>query len=83
MALAIRSKGSRATSDVGTDVGPRSMLAGYIRTELLDGLSRKDRELLLRTSVLEYLSGPLCDAVLERTGSADRLATTSQPPTCS
>src|SRR5215217_4081124 len=34
---------------------------------------RELRAFLLRTSVLERLSGPLCDAVLETQGSAERL----------
>ena len=34
-------------------------------TELLSGLSSRDLSFLTRTSVLDRLSGPLCDAVLQ------------------
>ena len=46
----------------------------YVREEFLSGLSADETEFLIRTSVLERLSGSLCDAVLEREGSADMLA---------
>ncbi|MBM7807906.1 LuxR family maltose regulon positive regulatory protein [Geodermatophilus bullaregiensis] len=42
----------------------------FLVTEVLDPLDPVWRDLLVRTSVLERLSGPLCDAVLGRTGSA-------------
>ncbi|WP_209306509.1 LuxR C-terminal-related transcriptional regulator [Blastococcus sp. CT_GayMR19] len=42
----------------------------YLSAEVLDRLEPEQRDLLVRASVLERLSGPLCDAVLERTGSA-------------
>jgi LuxR family maltose regulon positive regulatory protein len=42
----------------------------YLRSEFLAGLPRKLVSFLTRTSVLRSLSGPMCDAVLERTGSA-------------
>ena len=45
------------------------MLADYLRDELLDGLDAERLRFLERTSVLDELSGPLCDAVLRRTAS--------------
>jgi LuxR family maltose regulon positive regulatory protein len=48
--------------------GDDRLLADYLRDELLDELDDEDRDFLVRTSVLEELSGPLCDAVLRRTG---------------
>ena len=42
----------------------------YFTTEVVDRLPGTHRDLLVRASVLERLSGPLCDAVLQRTGSA-------------
>lgn len=48
-------------------------LLDYFETEVLDRLDPVQRDLLVRTSVLERLSGPLCDAVLERSGSAEVL----------
>ena len=45
----------------------------YIRSELLDPLDPERRTWLLRSSVLETMSGPLCDAALEVPGSLERL----------
>ena len=42
----------------------------YFTAEVFEGLPASHRDLLVRASVLERLSGPLCDAVLQRTGSA-------------
>jgi LuxR family transcriptional regulator, maltose regulon positive regulatory protein len=42
----------------------------YFTAEVFDRLPAAHRDLLVRASVLERLSGPLCDAVLQRTGSA-------------
>ena len=49
------------------------LVAEYVRDEILAGLPAPRRRLLLETSVLETLSGPLCDFVLERDGSAAEL----------
>ena len=43
--------------------------AGYFIDEVLTGLTPDQHDLLVRCSVLERLSGPLCDAVLGRDGS--------------
>jgi ATP/maltotriose-dependent transcriptional regulator MalT len=48
-------------------------VADYLLAEVLERQPEELREFLLRTSVLERLSGPLCDAVLETRGSAARL----------
>jgi LuxR family transcriptional regulator, maltose regulon positive regulatory protein len=45
-------------------------VAGYLVAEVLERQPEELRGFLLRTSVLERLSGPLCDAVLETQGSA-------------
>ncbi|MBB3084173.1 LuxR C-terminal-related transcriptional regulator [Geodermatophilus sabuli] len=45
----------------------------YLATEVLDALEPVERDLLVRTSVLDRLSGSLCDAVLGRSGSAEIL----------
>jgi LuxR family transcriptional regulator, maltose regulon positive regulatory protein len=45
-------------------------VADYLVTEVLERQPEELRAFLLRTSVLERLSGPLCDAVLEGEGSA-------------
>jgi LuxR family maltose regulon positive regulatory protein len=49
-------------------------LADYIEAECMSELSPELHEFLRRTSVLEKLWGPLCDAVLERNDSAVALA---------
>ena len=49
-------------------------LLDYFIDEVLDRLTREQHDLLVRCSALERLSGPLCDAVLGRTGSAAVLA---------
>jgi LuxR family maltose regulon positive regulatory protein len=62
----------------GGDPGPAiAQFAGddrrvvdYIREELLFSVSRRRLDFLMRASLLERLSGPVCDAVLEREDSA-------------
>jgi anti-anti-sigma factor len=49
-------------------------VADYLTAEVLDRQPEQSRTFLLRTSILERLSGPLCDAVLETDGSAEVLA---------
>jgi LuxR family maltose regulon positive regulatory protein len=53
--------------------GPLRLVSEYVKTEVLAGQSEADAEFLLRTSHLERLTAGLCDAVLERSGSADAL----------
>jgi LuxR family maltose regulon positive regulatory protein len=53
--------------------GDSRHIADYLGTEVLASQSEEVRAFLLRTSVLERLSGPLCDAVLEADGSAGLL----------
>ena len=48
-------------------------VADYLVAEVLEHQPEELREFLLRTSLLERLSGPLCDAVLETQGSAELL----------
>ena len=44
--------------------GDDRLMADYLRTELLDRIPRGRQQFLLRTSVLDRMCGPLCDAVL-------------------
>jgi LuxR family maltose regulon positive regulatory protein len=53
--------------------GDNRHLLDYFETEVVDQLQPAHRDLLVRTSVLDRLSGPLCDAVLRRSGSAELL----------
>ena len=46
----------------------------FFAAEVIDRLTPDQRQLLVETSVLERLSGPLCDAVLGRTNTAETLA---------
>jgi LuxR family transcriptional regulator, maltose regulon positive regulatory protein len=48
-------------------------VADYLSTEVLDGLAPEVRSFLLRTSVLDWLEGPLCDAVTGGSGSRQML----------
>jgi LuxR family maltose regulon positive regulatory protein len=49
--------------------GDDRLMADYVREELLGALEADQLTFLQRTSVLDTLSGPLCDAVLESRGS--------------
>jgi LuxR family maltose regulon positive regulatory protein len=53
--------------------GDDRLVADYVRDELLAELPRDRLSFLIRTSVLDDLSGPLCDAVLARPGSGGTL----------
>jgi LuxR family maltose regulon positive regulatory protein len=50
------------------------LVAEYLRDEVLAGLSDDARRFILRTSILDVLTAPICDAVLERSDSAAMLA---------
>ncbi|HET7049513.1 MAG TPA: LuxR C-terminal-related transcriptional regulator [Solirubrobacteraceae bacterium] len=54
--------------------GDDHFVAEYFRDEVLAPLSRKRARFLTRASVLDELSGSLCDAVLEQTATAGELA---------
>ncbi len=54
--------------------GDDHLLAEFLRDEVLPALPADLMTFLLRTAVLEELSGPLCDDVLEQQGSAIALA---------
>ena len=49
---------------IASFAGDDRQIVDYLGAEVLDGQSPDTREFLLRTSVLERLSGPLCDALL-------------------
>src|SRR3954447_18906024 len=68
-ALALRSR-DVDTPRVG---GADRFLTDYFRLEAPADLPAVDVEFLLRASVLEEMSGPVCDAVLQRSGSAHEL----------
>jgi LuxR family maltose regulon positive regulatory protein len=74
MAIKAGSPGLEEVEVHGDDV----FLADYLRDELLGQVSESLMDFLLRTSILTRLSGPLCDHVLDTTGSAERLAQLEQ-----
>jgi LuxR family maltose regulon positive regulatory protein len=71
-ALSSRSNGG-TVGGVGAFRGDDRFVSDYLRSELLSRLPRDELRFLRRTAVLDRLSGPLCDAELESTGSAAAL----------
>ena len=66
-----------ALQDAGPDAdgmsavgGDHWLVADYLSSELVPSLSRRQLTFVMRTSVLDRMSAPICDAVLETTGSA-------------
>jgi LuxR family maltose regulon positive regulatory protein len=53
--------------------GDDRFVVDYIREEFLESAGRSRLDFLRRASILDRLSGDLCDAVLERRGSATQL----------
>ena len=71
-ALAIKAGGQSA--EIGaTFTGDDRFMGDYLRSEFLDRLSRADVLFLTRTSILDRLCGPLCDAVTGGKRSANVL----------
>jgi len=68
--LATRGKSPQERRRILTALGTRSRLTReYLTRNVLDQLPAELRWFLVRTCVLTRLSGPICDAFLERTGS--------------
>jgi LuxR family maltose regulon positive regulatory protein len=72
-ALYLREGGSLGCAAVSFS-GDDRFVSDYLESEFLSRISRRQRVFLTRTAVLERLSGPLCDAVLELSGSTATLA---------
>jgi LuxR family transcriptional regulator, maltose regulon positive regulatory protein len=70
--LSLRSR-TDASAFIASFQGDNRHVADYLGAEVLARQPEAIRTFLLRTSVLERLSGPLCDAVLEAEGSAGLL----------
>ncbi len=68
-ALALEGDSSSLASFGGDD----RFVTDYLRSEELERAGPAELEFLLRTSVLDRMSAPLCDAVLEREDSAQLL----------
>ena len=67
--LSIRARGLKAKG-AATFSGSDRLVSDYLRSELLAHLDADDLRFLTRTAVLRGMSGPLCDEVLEVSGSA-------------
>lgn len=63
-----------AAAFIKTFAGDNRHIVDYLMAEVLDNQAPKLRSFLLHTSVLARLSGALCDAVLQTSGSASALA---------
>ncbi len=61
------------TGFIAAFTGSHRHVLDYLTEEVLERLSEDIREFLMKTSVLDRLSGPLCDAVTGRTDSQARL----------
>ena len=72
-ALYLREGGPLASAAVSFG-GDDRLVSEYMESEFLARISRRQRAFLTRTAVLERMCGPLCDAVLEVSGSAAALA---------
>jgi LuxR family maltose regulon positive regulatory protein len=73
-ALALRAGGSGGSGGVAF-TGDDQFVAEYLRSEVLARLSSEQLTFLIRTSVLDRMCGPLCDAVLAAKGSDQVLET--------
>jgi len=76
-ALCLREGGPYEGAAASFDGGDR-FVSDYIESEFLARISRRQRVFLTRTAVLERMCGPLCDAVLQLTGSAATLLDLAQ-----
>jgi LuxR family transcriptional regulator, maltose regulon positive regulatory protein len=72
-ALYLREGGPLASAAVSFG-GADRLVSQYMESEFLARISRRQRVFLTRTAVLERMSAPLCEAVLELSGSAVTLA---------
>ena len=72
-ALYLREGGPLASAAVSFG-GDDRLVSQYMESEFLARISQRQRVFLTRTAVLERMSGPLCEAVLDVAGSAETLA---------
>jgi LuxR family transcriptional regulator, maltose regulon positive regulatory protein len=72
----------RAGDDIDSGVaefaGDNRLVVDYLRDEFMASTSEAERRFLTRTSILERMSGSLCDAVLQRSGSGRSLRALSR-----
>jgi LuxR family maltose regulon positive regulatory protein len=73
LAALVMTSGSPHTGTGLTFTGDDRFMGDYLRSEILDRVSPAEASFLTRTSILEGMSGPLCDATLGGTGSSRTL----------
>jgi LuxR family maltose regulon positive regulatory protein len=73
LALRVAESSDDPVGSVRSVSGDTQVFSEYFRHEVLPGRPATTVGFLMRTAVLETVSGPLCDAVLATTGSAARL----------
>ena len=71
-ALCLREGGSLGTAAISIG-GDHRFVSEYVESEFLARLSERQRAFLTQTAVLERMSGPLCEAVLDLRGSGTTL----------
>ena len=72
-ALSIRAGGSPRSAAAAFG-GEDRFVSEYVESEFLARIPERQRVFLTRTAVLERMSGPLCEALLDQPGSAATLA---------
>ena len=72
-ALCLREGGSPGSAAISI-AGDHRFVSEYVESEFLARISPRQRAFLTQTAVLERMSGPLCEAVLDLPGSATSLA---------
>ena len=72
-ALSLRDGGSPGAAAISAGGGHR-FVSEYVESEFLARISQRQRAFLTQTAVLERMRGPLCEAVLDRPGSATSVA---------
>jgi LuxR family maltose regulon positive regulatory protein len=76
-ALYLREGGSLARAALSFG-GDDRLVSEYLESEFLERISQKQRVFLMRAAVLERMSGPLCEAVLDLPGAAAALTNLAQ-----
>jgi LuxR family maltose regulon positive regulatory protein len=72
--LALRAQSEpEPRADTALDTPGERFVTDYIRAELLTGLTDEQHAFLRRTAILDTLTAPLCDAVLDTRDAAARL----------
>jgi LuxR family maltose regulon positive regulatory protein len=76
LALAALSLGDQAVpgAALGRFGGGDRLVAEYLRDEVFAGLPAGVVQFIRRTSILDVLTAPMCDAILEQSGSAGTIA---------